>query len=938
VVARLQPADRPPLELLRERLLAAAAALGVECQAPAGLLPLLDFFRGLELWAGDRLLVPVVVLDQFEELFTLRGAESRVAFIADLGELLRAEGARPGPPLLKLVLSLREDFLGHLEELAPQVPKVLGVRYRLQALDREAARQAIQEPAGVEAEALTAPFSFAPAAVEKILDFLCRRRVGSGVVLTGEAEPFQLQLLCEHAERVAGDLARKGVNRPLDLADLGGEEGLARVVTSYYDATTDGHPEAEAVHALCERGLISGRGRRLTLEEGEVLDTFQVSRDTLAHLVDRRLLRAEPRLGSTYYELSHDTLVEPIRQARRRREDQRNKRRAKVAGVLAALLALAMFLVVRSDRYQLWRAVRDGNRLAAHGVEAAALQDWSRALAWAGRDDDARDAATRPVLSPEEKVQSLCELVGVTVGGARLDALRLLEDARSAAGDVEDPETRADLLMTVWSAAFDHPQLAARVANDAELLADRITDPYRRYGSRTSWFAKMSVMVRERDPERGRQALEKARREAVDAARHDPEGALDVLYDLRELKRTADQRAATADPVVVALVAIWREAAEETGLLLLKTPRIKESGERLTAKARWLVGNPRGAREGLRAVARARRSGRGIGDDGRSDDLLELAQIAADLGHEPEAKSLWREAWGSARGLSDRPRRTEQLVRLVQVARNRRWNNVPLASVLSDTLASAAETGVLEEKEKVLGRVPSGLILVEDAAPATDLWQSWSERVRGLPSRSSRLRVLLDAVDSLSSDAVGGQLGGAAFEKEKEYLGEAFKEAVALRQERGSPSPTQPNETDTLAETLVEKLGKSGRWDDAVALGMVDSPEDRLRSRLAEARIDAARASAASGDESAAREHLEQGERIVYMSAETMCERRQDLALVWAHIGDTRRALAAGWRCGEPTEQLGVMSHIVFALARKVHGAHATHIEAAHRRMPEEGR
>jgi len=64
-----------------------------------------------------------------------------------------------------------------------------------------------------------------------------------------------------------------------------------------------------------------------------------VPRAVLAKLVELRLLRADVRVGSVYYELSHDTLVEPIRAWRRGRE----RRRRIVWGAIAIAILAAMY-------------------------------------------------------------------------------------------------------------------------------------------------------------------------------------------------------------------------------------------------------------------------------------------------------------------------------------------------------------------------------------------------------------------------------------------------------------------------------------------------------------------------------------------------------------------------------------------------------------------
>src|SRR4029079_1675261 len=112
----------------------------------------------------------------------------------------------------------------------------------------------------------------------------------------------------------------------ISYQDLGGDAGIYRMLKSFWDNQSEalaGTYSRRALFRLCEEGLISADGRRLSLEEKEIERRYQVPRAALRLLVDRRLLRGEPRVGSTYYELSHDTLVEPILTSRRKRERSR---------------------------------------------------------------------------------------------------------------------------------------------------------------------------------------------------------------------------------------------------------------------------------------------------------------------------------------------------------------------------------------------------------------------------------------------------------------------------------------------------------------------------------------------------------------------------------------------------------------------------------------
>src|SRR4029078_11376890 len=74
-----------------------------------------------------------------------------------------------------------------------------------------------------------------------------------------------------------------------------------------------------AAGRLCANYLISPAGRRLSVEESEIMSQLRLSPEVLRHLVSSRLLRCDSRAESMYYELSHDALIEPVlatRQAR----------------------------------------------------------------------------------------------------------------------------------------------------------------------------------------------------------------------------------------------------------------------------------------------------------------------------------------------------------------------------------------------------------------------------------------------------------------------------------------------------------------------------------------------------------------------------------------------------------------------------------------------
>ncbi len=302
---------------------------------PGSGLSLWHFFKTAEFWLADRLLTPVLVLDQFEELFTLHAPEARAAFLRELGYLVR--GVRPevtdsspqiepftdSAPEVRIVISLREDYLGSLEEAADNIPQILDHRFRLTPLTVQAATEALEGPARVQNQRLvTQPFTYRPDTVKAILAYLTERTKTRSVTLS-PVEPFHLQLICQRVETLVANSQRQGVQGvEISLSDLGGERGLKATLRDFYKNVInpiEPRGTRRKVRRLCEQYLISPEGRRLSLEQGEIKRILKLDAQTLRSLVDRRLLRSDQRADSWYYELSHDSLVAPILATRKAR-------------------------------------------------------------------------------------------------------------------------------------------------------------------------------------------------------------------------------------------------------------------------------------------------------------------------------------------------------------------------------------------------------------------------------------------------------------------------------------------------------------------------------------------------------------------------------------------------------------------------------------------
>jgi hypothetical protein len=290
------------------------------------------FFKTVEIWKGDNLITPIMIFDQFEELFTKQSYEFRKRFIEELSALTRKYPPRSehiteeitkkvhkisSPPHLRIVLSIREDFLGALEEAAETIPHIFSCRFRLTPLSKEKAIEALLAPAKIEDDLfMTKPFDIDESTVDKIINFLSEQMKGGDYSRRVNVEPFQLQLLCLKIEELAYNKQQKDESKiTINIEDLGGTAGLTDILKEFYRnilMKIPGIRTRRAVKKLCESKLITVTGRRNSIDKEQIISKYKIGEDILDKLVKERLLRSDQRANNTFYELSHDSLVKPI--------------------------------------------------------------------------------------------------------------------------------------------------------------------------------------------------------------------------------------------------------------------------------------------------------------------------------------------------------------------------------------------------------------------------------------------------------------------------------------------------------------------------------------------------------------------------------------------------------------------------------------------------
>jgi WD40 repeat protein len=247
----------------------------------------------------------VLIFDQFEEILTIDSTDREVKldFFSQLGTALRDRSRWA-------LFAMREDYLPALDPFVRPLPTRLTNTYRLDFLVVDAARQAIHQPA----HEVDVHFSYP--AVSKLINDLRLVQVqqpdGSMNVVPGPyVEPVQLQVVCSNLWNHLPD----GIEQ-ITEKEISAVGNVDQSLAAYYAERVATIARQTAVREReirewFDRHLITDTGIR-----GQVLmgkgESEGLSNETIRQLEDTHLVRAEKRLGATWFELAHDRLIQPV--------------------------------------------------------------------------------------------------------------------------------------------------------------------------------------------------------------------------------------------------------------------------------------------------------------------------------------------------------------------------------------------------------------------------------------------------------------------------------------------------------------------------------------------------------------------------------------------------------------------------------------------------
>ncbi|MBL7826728.1 MAG: ATP-binding protein [Saprospiraceae bacterium] len=409
LLLRTERTDQALLTNISERLANAPQLSGRNTtgERPGQPQTLWEQLKRLEFDLNGLPATPVLVFDQFEETFTLSHKDtSRISFLNQLADL--ANGTMPESlrsdllrdfnagtinmetmhwweqqPDLRIVLSIRSDFLHMLDSMSNRIPGILKNRYHLQPLDREKARVAIIMPAQAEGQFASPKFNYTEPALLEMIDFLAGNVSDDKNDIILEAskkdniEAVNLQIVCMDVEERIID-HQQAADFQVTPDYYNGKEGLHSSIRNFYANQLELFPKAyverieqkkqqgsqvaerdlalaakvppklelrgtssqvaerdlalaalpvEALNGIAQRlieeSLITPGNRRNSVVDDTLIAEHDISSDFLDTLVDKsRLLRKEPRIDDFYYEISHDTLLPAIIESRNQRREK----------------------------------------------------------------------------------------------------------------------------------------------------------------------------------------------------------------------------------------------------------------------------------------------------------------------------------------------------------------------------------------------------------------------------------------------------------------------------------------------------------------------------------------------------------------------------------------------------------------------------------------
>ena len=278
----------------------------------------------------------ILVFDQFEELFSYPDEQVKEfkeqlqqlinddlpktvkQFIAENPDIEEQTDILLDDLNIKTVFAIRSDKLSLINKLTDKLPDIQKTFYELAPLNMEQAKQAMVQPAKDKGKFKTLPFDFSQEALDTTINTLSNNS-------EQDIETTQLQIICQSIEDIAQEKAKNTLKEEPIVISKNDLPEFKNIFLNFYDSAVKQTKQKTDTQKFVEDQLIRNN-QRISLDE--IICKDYVTNETLKTLTDTHLLRAERNsTGGFSYELSHDTLIEPILISRTKRKQEEEEER-----------------------------------------------------------------------------------------------------------------------------------------------------------------------------------------------------------------------------------------------------------------------------------------------------------------------------------------------------------------------------------------------------------------------------------------------------------------------------------------------------------------------------------------------------------------------------------------------------------------------------------
>ncbi len=288
----------------------------------------------------SKTVIPVLVFDQFEEIFTVgKHHPDRERLIDEIywliedqlppsfkEKLSKARKKDKGEnmvttstsrPDFRVVISLREDYLAFMTELKERIASINRNLFRVVPLNGRQAREIIGMPGGLKDEK----------AINNILNSFYPYETIDYEVITDERleiEPALLSLICYE------------IFEKTEKVEFFSREDRERILVNFYESAISECPKKVKVEKFIENNLLTEEGR---FRRQYPLEPDHPLKDPIYYLIEKRILRKDYVGNRESIEIIHDVLAPVI-------AEKRNKRLTRKKFRLFVSVAATLLLII----------------------------------------------------------------------------------------------------------------------------------------------------------------------------------------------------------------------------------------------------------------------------------------------------------------------------------------------------------------------------------------------------------------------------------------------------------------------------------------------------------------------------------------------------------------------------------------------------------------